>query len=147
MNNKIIDAQYLASQHLLHLRLSGNIDSNDIALWNAKIQRAKDEIPNNSVIKCLLDLTGFKAVNIQVHKEFRNIVPSLLLNFNYKIGFIDLFPEAEFTLSSERGICCIAYANAHDDEEKMKKYSTLFNSTTEFYSTNAIEAAAFIASI
>ncbi len=133
---KQMTAQFDDVTAILELRLSGELDKQDIENWKVEIERAVDQIPSGSRFKALINIYGFKAKDMEVHRAFRNIVPLLLANFHYRIGYLDMFPEAQVELKSLRGIRCVAMANVHQDESKMNDYQQKFGRTFERYFTD-----------
>jgi hypothetical protein len=91
-----------------------------------------------------VNLFGFKAENFEVHKAYRNIIPLLLADFGYRIGYLDMFPEASVELRHYRGIRCVAMANVHQDATKMKDYQERFSNSHEQYFTDQETAVNWI---
>lgn len=133
---KVIYSEFRADLGILITRLGGLINSSDIICWENSLLEATANIPANTTFSMFVNLMGFKASNFAVHKQFRTIIPTLLSNYGYRIGYLDMFPEAEITLSNKRGIRCIAMANAHQDASKMLDYQTKFSNATEQYFTD-----------
>lgn len=141
---KIIYAAYHAKVQVLEIRLSDIVSFEDIETWKLVIRKAVAEIPDNSEIRVLVNLFGFKAENVEVHKAYRNIIPLLLADFGYRIGYLDLFPEASLELSNHRGIRCVAMANVHQDATKMSTYQERFSTAREQYFTDQEAAVDWI---
>ena len=144
---KITEATYYPDQKIVELRLSGLLNAADIENWKNEIEKTMSQVPDNSTFKMLVNLHGFKAENFEVHKAFRNIVPLLLADYGYRIGYLDMFPEASVELKNTRGIQCVAMANVHQDETKMKDYQEKFSSAKEQYFTEPLVAEQWIESI
>lgn len=141
---KIIYAAYHPTTQVLELRLSGLLNFEDIDTWKLMIMKAVSEIPDNTEIRTLVNLFGFKAENFEVHKAYRNIIPLLLADFGYRIGYLDMFPEATVELRHHRGIRCVAMANVHQDATKMKDYQERFSNPHEQYFTDQDAAVNWI---
>ncbi|MBN8676210.1 MAG: hypothetical protein J0L56_18910 [Chitinophagales bacterium] len=144
---KITEATYYPEQKIVELRLRGLLNAADIENWKNEIEKTMSQVPDNSTFKMLVNLHGFKAENFEVHKAFRNIVPLLLADYGYRIGYLDMFPEASVELKNTRGIQCVAMANVHQDETKMKDYQENFSSAKEQYFTEPLVAEQWIESI
>lgn len=129
---------------LLITRLSGELNKEDIVAWEKSLSDAAKKIPANSEFKLLINLFGFKAANFEVHKEFRNIIPLFLAEYGYRIGYLDMFPEATIKLKNNRSIQCVAMANVHQDETKMKDYQVKFSNAHEQYFVDDKEALMWI---
>ncbi|MEJ8843685.1 hypothetical protein WG954_14940 [Lacibacter sp. H375] len=141
---KIIDVKWHSSQQMLVAKLSGKLNAEDIRHWNNLLLGAMDNLNDNSVFKIVVDLHGFEAEDMEVHKQFRTIIPALLADYNYRIGYLDMFPEANIELKQTRGIRCIAMANVHHNAEKMLDYQTRFGNEHEHYFTESDMALAWI---
>lgn len=142
---KIIRAAYFPDQKILELRLSGLLNQDDLRAWQAEIAEAMKQVPSHTSFKALVNLHGFKADNIDTHKAFRTIVPLLLADYGYRIGYLDLFPEASVELKQTRGIRCVAMANVHQDETKMSLYQQQYSNQREQYFTDPALAVRWIA--
>lgn len=133
--------------NLIETNLSGNIDEQDVIQWEKSLHDAMSQIPEGSQFKILVNLYGFKAVNIQAHKRYREIIPLLLANYNWKVGYVDLFEESKLMkFSKTRNIVCIAAVHVHQDEEKIKKYEENFSRENEHFMTDVTRAKEWILS-
>ena len=141
---KIINTTWYPEQQLIVTQLSGVVNNADIEHWEATMQVAFAQLPDNTRFKMLVNLYGFKAENFEVHKYYRNIIPLMLAGFGYRIGYLDMFPEAKLDVTITRGIRCVAMANVHQDATKMQDYNTRFSSATEKYFTEPGPAMAWI---
>lgn len=144
---KIINSFWQPAEQLVTTRLSGLLDTADIQYWENTLIGTIKQVPDNTDVKMLVDLHGFKAENFEVHKQYRNIIPLLLARHGYRIGYLDMFPEATITLSTEQGIRVVAMANVHQDETKMKDYQEKFSNPFEQYFTDSAAALAWILSV
>lgn len=136
--NKTINVEFVSNIKILSIQLSGIINSDDLIKFQSLIIDCCEIIPDKSVIKVLIDLTGFEAFDLKVHKQFRNILPNTLLNLGWKIGYLKLFEEAkDIKPINIRGIQCIALAYCHHDESKMINYEANCGSEYEHYFTNS----------
>jgi hypothetical protein len=141
---KIMRSEWHSKEHLLITKISGKLNKQDIESWRNSLLTAMSSIPAKSTFKMLVDLYGFEADNMEVHKEFRTIIPSLLADYNYRIDYLDMFPEATVELKRTRGISCIAMANVHHNAEKMSDYQTRFGKYHEQYFTESEAALSWI---
>ena len=139
--------QWLANEQLVVTRLNGTISSSDVHSWKTSLHAVMNSIPENSRFKILVDLHGFEAENTEVHKEYRTVIPLLLAGYGYRIGYLDMFPEASIDLQYQRGIQCIAMANVHHNAEKMQDYETRFSKPHEHYFTDPDAALQWISTI
>ena len=138
------DSKWISAQSLLVTRISGEVQLQDVELWKNSLKVALSQVADNSVFKMLIDLHGFKAADIQAHKKFREIIPLTLSRFGWRVGYLDMFPEASLTLSNERGIQCIAAAHVHHDATKINLYESKYSSPYERFFTDPQQAAQWI---
>lgn len=130
-----IMTEWYAGEQLLVTKLNGKMSRNDIEQWKSSLYAVIDTIPGNTNFKILIDLHGFEAENTEVHKEYRTIIPLLLADYGYRIGYLDMFPEATIELQNKKGIQCVAMANVHHNADKMLDYETRFSKPHEHYFT------------
>ena len=141
---KIIDVKWHPANQLIVAKISGKLNREDIQRWEESMLYVVNNLPDNSLFKIVVDLDGFEAETMEVHKQFRTIIPLLLADYNYRVGYLDMFPEAKVELNQTRGISCIAMANVHHNVEKMLDYQTRFSKTHEQYFTETEPALAWI---
>jgi hypothetical protein len=134
--HKIISTTWEPLHDLLVTTLSGKIDSNDVDTWHFTLKNAAAKIPDESSFKILVNLYGFEAETTAVHKKYRTIMPLFLADYGYRIGYLDMFPEAAIQLGTTRGIRCVAMANVHHNADKMNDYQNRFSSEHEQYFTD-----------
>ena len=132
----ITESFWKADQQLIVTRISGNATSDDVTRWEKSLIETLEKVPEGGVFKILVDLEVFKAVDFEVHKQFRVIVPKTLADYNWRVGYLDLFPEATLELKSTRGIRCVAAAHVHHDESKIKNYEQNHSRYNERFFTN-----------
>lgn len=143
MDNKVMTEWY-ANEQLVITRLQGKITGNDVQRWKGSLHAVMNTIPDDKKFKILVDLYGFEAENTEVHKEYRSIIPLLLADYGYHIGYLDMFPEATIELQNKRGIQCVAMANVHHNADKMLDYQIRFGREHEHYFTETDAALAWI---
>jgi len=129
---KTIETNWYPEQRLIETKLSGDVNLEDISYWKKTLEQAFNKIESGSSFKILINLFGFKPIDLPTHKKYRDIIPLLLANYNWKVGYADLFEEAKYmTFASHRDITCFAAAHVHQDEEKIKKYQEHFGREDE----------------
>ena len=72
---------------------------------------------------------------MEVHKEMRKVIPYFLADYNFKAGYLNLFPEIIVPLKISRDIQCLAVAHVHHDSSKMEDYQKRFGSNLEKFFT------------
>ncbi|WP_276486049.1 hypothetical protein [Paraflavitalea pollutisoli] len=149
MNNTVIaDTTWNPDAGMIITSLSGQVNSNDIERWERSLQTAFSQLPDESSFKIFVNLYGFKAVDFEVHKRFRSIVPLSLAAYGWRVGYLDLFEEAaNLPLVVTRGIRCTAAAHAHQDETKIQLYESSYSHDREHYFTDPLLAEQWIRSL
>lgn len=146
-NIKQPETRYYPEEQLVTTHLVGEISEPDLKTWKKTLANALNRVPDHGRFKLLVNLDGFRAAGLDVHKKFRTILPCLLAGYGYRIGYLDLFPEAKVSLRQTRGIRCVAMANVHHDATKMKDYHDRFSCATEDYFTDLPRALNWIRNV
>lgn len=135
-----------ADQKLIITHISGDIEKSDVEKWERSFQAALENIPDNELFKILVNMHGFKAVDLDAHKRFRGTVPVTLAAYGWKVGYIDLFDEEAKTMRyiHTRGIQCVGAAHVHQDETKMSLYQARFSRDNEHFFTDSDKAKEWI---
>ena len=120
-----IGSTWDAGRRVLETRLAGEVTHDDVRIWKEGLDREVARLVDGTRFKLLFDLRGFEAVDVEVHKAMREVVPRLLAAHGLRPAFIDLFDDGpELAVTSARGIACTAFANVHHDDVKMRDYET-----------------------
>jgi hypothetical protein len=134
---KITETTWHPDEKLIITHLSGDVDLADVERWEESLKTAFEKIEDNGVFKIFVNLHGFKATDIEAHKRYRSIIPLMLADYGWKVGYVDLFDEAkDMSFKNLRGIRCVGAAHAHQDETKIEKYETNFGRENERFFTN-----------
>ena len=120
-----------SDSHLFISILSGDVNSSIVKEWKTSIKNESSLIKSGSVFKAFLSLRGCKCINMEVHKEMRKVIPYFLADYNFKAGYLNLFPEIIVPLKISRDIQCLAVAHVHHDSSKMEDYQKRFGSNLE----------------
>ena len=145
--NKIgnLSSKWFDSKKLLVTRISGRVNFSDVLKWENSLNQALLEIQDNDIFKIYVNLFGLKAKDVETHKKFRNIIPVTLSKYGWRVGYLDLFEEAnDLKLSYTRGIRCLGAAHVHQDKSKINKYQFFFEKDNEAYFHNPILASKWI---
>ncbi len=135
---------YLADQKLLVTELSGELDQHDVTEWQHSLESTLQQLQADTKFKMLVDLHGFKAVNFEVHKQFREVIPRTLAAHGWYTGYLRMFPETKVNISSTDNIYCVAAAHVHHDETKIRNYSENYTMRNEGFFTDATVARTWI---
>ena len=142
---KLADTVWHPSQKLVVTQLSGDIEHTDVIQWINSLETVLQLIPDHQSFKILVNLHGFKAVDIDTHKYFRTVIPETLARHGWKTGYVHLFEEAaNMAITTSRGVRCVAAAHVHHDETKIEKYETMFGTRDERFFTDIKRAEAWI---
>ncbi|TGM57812.1 hypothetical protein [Leptospira adleri] len=137
--------RWISEKQLISTTLSGKVKMEDVELWEKRLLESIDQIPENAVFKILVNLHGFEAANMEAHKRFRTVIPGVLSDYGWKVGYLNLFEESEqMTFRNLRGIRCIAAAHVHQDETKINSYQEKFGRENERFYTDPKIAEAWI---
>ena len=143
----IYKTEWHAELHMVETTLSGTVNEQDIEQWEQSLTQAFARIPDGTYFKIFINLHGFSAATLQAHKRYREIIPLLLANHDWKVGYVDLFEESKLMKFRKiRNIGCIAAVHVHQDEEKIKKYEENFSRENEHYMTDPVKAKQWILS-
>jgi hypothetical protein len=143
---KITKSAWYPEKKLLVTHLSGDVDKSDIILWEKSLKRSLEEIEPNNTFKIFINLHGFKAINIDAHKRFRSIVPSMLAQYGWKVGYLEIFKDEtrNLALTHTRGIRCTGAAHCHQDEGKIELYESRYSRDNEHFFTDPAKANEWI---
>jgi hypothetical protein len=145
---KNLDSIWVANDQLLVTRLSGNATIPDIEQWESSFYAALESIDQGQKFKILVDLYGFTAIDVEAHKRYREIVPRTLAQYGWRVGYLEMFEEAnELRLRLKRGIRCTAAAHVHQDATKIEKYQSLFGTAREQFFTDPMLAREWITKV
>ena len=150
MTDQIIaETTWIPAKQLVVTQLSGEAEQSDIAAWEASLQEALAQIPDDSTFRILVNIHGFQAADLEAHKTFRTIVPLTLAAYGWKVGYVNLFEEEAKSMvyTSTRGIKCVAAAHCHQDATKIERYQTNFGRPNEQFFTDPEQAWRWLESL
>jgi hypothetical protein len=125
--------------------LKGRVDLDTVRAWRAGLRDEVDRLPDGSRFKLLLDLRGYEPAGLDAHKEMRTVVPDLLAAHGLRPAFMGLFPDApEPVVRAVREVVCVAFANVHHDETKMRQYEERIATADQRFFTARSEAEAWL---
>lgn len=143
--NKKADTKWIPEQKLIITELRGEINSEDVDKWILSLDRELSKIEDNGSFKIFVNLMDFQAVNLDVHKKYREIIPRTLSHYGWKVGYVDMFERAnELSYSNIRGIKCVAAVHVHQDATKINKYEENYSRDNEHYFTDIKKAEEWI---
>jgi hypothetical protein len=122
---------YLKEKRLVITELSGDLGSEDIEAWQQSLVTVLEELEPGTKFKILVDLYGYKALDFEAHKKFRVIVPQMLAEYGWYVGYLRMFPEASLFIRSRQNVFCVAAAHVHHDETKIRNYSENYSMRNE----------------
>lgn len=145
-NSKRTATSWHPDAHLMITEVSGLLNLSDVEQWITGFHTAFEQLPDNARFKIFVNLHGFKAVNLDTHKKFRDIVPLTLADYGWRTGYLGLFEEEakSIVFRNIRGIQCVGAAHAHQEETKISLYQTSFSSDREQFFTDPAAAEAWL---
>lgn len=133
MNNEIY-TKWEEQSSLVITRISGAVTETEVSEWKQSLEKTFAEIPAGTKFKIFINLHGLNPASVSAHKSYRDIMPLLLSRYNWRIGYLDLFEEAEnLELTSENGIECLAAVHCHHDSYKINEYENRFGKDSEHF--------------
>lgn len=131
-NVKVVETHWFPEKNLIITQLSGDIETNDIIMWEETLKVALNQIEDKGTFKIIVNTIGFNPTDIQTQQKYRSVTPSILAAYGWKAGYADLFEEdANMHVSTTRGIKCVAAAHVHHDANKMDMYDKNFGTVRE----------------
>jgi hypothetical protein len=147
-STKILQTTWHPDKKLIITQISGDVDTQDVVDWEQTLQEALAQVADNSTFKILVNLHGFKAVNLDAHKRFRTVIPATLATCGWRVGYLDLFEEAaNLPITQTRGITCTGAVHVHQDETKIALYEERFGHEREHFFTDPQAAKTWINTI
>ncbi|EMY62618.1 hypothetical protein [Leptospira terpstrae] len=133
MNNDIY-TKWEKESTLIITRISGSVTETEVSEWKQSLEKAFAEIPSGTQFKIFVNLYGLNPASVSAHKAYRDIIPLLLSQYNWRIGYLDLFEEAkDLKLTSKNEIECLAAVHCHHDSYKINEYESRFGKDSEHF--------------
>ncbi len=146
-----IGSRWMHDKGLLVTNLTGKVSLTDVAQWRESLAEAEASIPPGTRFRLIANLLGYTAVDgelSETHKMMRITIPELLLRHGFKPGYLDLFPDARYTITTENNVICVGAAHIHHDETKVTMYNDRFKAETrEKFFTSLSDAYAWALSL
>jgi len=138
MNDQVIkNTTWIAEESLVITEIKGPVSSTDIAEWTESLHSVLNAIPENTTFKIMVDMFGIAPQDVEIHKRFRNVIPLALAKHGWKVGYLNMFEEAnDLELFTERGVQCVKAAHAHQDSYKIEEYDRRFGNEREHFFTD-----------
>lgn len=124
------------SHQVLVTRLSGLVTLEEVEEWKEQFYQTANQIPRETTFKLFSNIHGFKAVNMDAHKSFREVIPAFLAEHGLKPGYAKLFPEVPVQVSVQHGKVVTACAHVHHDETKITRYHQELATANEDFFTD-----------
>jgi hypothetical protein len=141
-----ITVRWDANGRLLVARLSGAVTAADALRWAEEVQAALAQIPDGATFKLLSDLFGYEPVGLEAHKAMRGVIPLALAAHGFRTGLIAMVGAPEPTITTTRGVRCVAVAHVHHDANKMALYEERVGRADERFFSSRDAARAWIES-
>lgn len=128
------------SKKMLTTRLSGIVTLAQVEEWITQFNDVVHKIPSETIFSMFSNIHGFKAINIEAHKLFRDVVPRFLVAHGMLPGYAKLFPEHPVEVNISQGKVVKACAHVHHDEGKIARYHNELATHYEDYFTRPEDA-------
>lgn len=138
------DVRWDAADGVLISRLSGAFSAADVERWKAELGAALAAISDGRSFRLLSDLSGYEPADLEAHKAMRTVVPLLLAEHGFRTGLVDMVEAEEPTVTTTRGVTCVAVAHVHHDAGKMTLYQERIGSAKEGFFTDPAVALAWV---
>jgi len=136
---------WVPEESLIITEIKGALSLADVEEWENSLISTLNQLPNNTAFKIFVDMFGFAPKDVEVHKRFREVIPLTLAKYGWKVGYLNMFEEANnLKLDRERGIHCVKAAHAHQDAYKIEEYDRRFGNQNEHFFTNPDAALAWL---
>ncbi|MBM9501243.1 hypothetical protein JWG44_13380 [Leptospira sp. 201903071] len=145
---KTTTTRWIPEKQLISTTIRGKMEVEDVELWERTLLDSLEQIPDNGVFKIFVNLHGFESANIEAHKRFRTIIPEVLSDYGWKVGYLDLFEESkQMRFRNHRGIRCLGAVHVHQDKTKIDSYEEKFGRDNEHFYTDPQIAEEWISSL
>jgi hypothetical protein len=138
------DVHWDAADGVLISHLAGTVNESDVERWKAELVAAVAAIPDGGSFRLLSDLSGYEPAGLDAHKAMRTVIPLLLAEHGFRTGLVDIVGAEEPTVTTTRGITCVAVAHVHHDAGKMALYEERVGGATERFFTDSAVALAWV---
>ncbi|MGV3666784.1 MAG: hypothetical protein ACO1NV_11665 [Leptospira bouyouniensis] len=131
--------------NLITTRLTGPISEADATAWAKDLTQVLQALPEGTKFKIFVNFFGLNPSSVNAHKSYRNVMPLLLSEYGWRIGYLDLFEEANgLKITSEKGIQCYAAVHCHQDSYKIQEYEKRFGKENEHFYDDPIVSEEWI---
>ena len=141
-----IDSIWFPKKKLIETKISGLVKEKDIIIWKDSLIAVLNKLEDGEVFKIFINTYGLETENLITQKAYRSIIPLMISNFGWKVGYTMLYEHQESLLSIQniRGIQCKAAAHLHHDKIKMDYFDKKFGNNRERFFSNPKSAEHWI---
>ncbi|TGM46726.1 hypothetical protein EHQ92_02030 [Leptospira biflexa] len=140
-----IDTKWEQDSNLIITRLSGPITEADAIEWEKGLTQVLQSLPNGTKFKIFVNFYDLNPSSVSAHKAYRNVMPLLLSQYGWRIGYLDLFEEANgLKITTTNGIQCVAAVHCHQDSYKIGEYERRFGKENEHFYDDPIRSEDWI---
>jgi len=132
---KQLETNWFPDRKLIVTKISGVIDLAAIREWERSILHVLNQLESYTSFKILVNMFGAVPCDAMALKQFNMVVPRILSQYGWKVGYIDLFEEEADAIRyvTLRGITCFGAAHCHHDSLKMEHCEIYHSSNNEHY--------------
>ncbi|WP_246839254.1 hypothetical protein [Leptospira levettii] len=151
MSLKIMKIEYFTKwekdSNLIITRLTGFVTELDVKEWEIGLKQVFRDLPKGTKFKMFVNFHGLSPSTVTAHKSYRDVIPLLLSQYGWRIGYLDLFEEAnDLTISKTNESECYATVHCHQDGYKIQEYERRFGKENEHFYEDPIFSEAWIRS-
>lgn len=119
---------------LIVTRLAGPVTEVDVEEWEKGLREVFQTLPKGTQFKIFVNLHGLSPSSVNAHKSYRDVIPLLLSQYGWRIGYLDLFEEAnELKITTTNECKCYAAVHCHQDGYKIQEYERRFGKENEHF--------------
>lgn len=133
------------NESLIITRLTGPVTVSDVIEWEQELQDVFQTLPKGTQFKMFVNLHGLSPSSVDAHKAYRNVIPLLLSRYGWRIGYLDLFEEANALKITTTNECqCYAAVHCHQDGYKIQEYEKRFGKENEHFYEDPVLSESWI---
>ncbi|MHA4807049.1 hypothetical protein ACX0G9_03035 [Flavitalea flava] len=129
------------------VQAKGEMNLDGLCEWEEEVRSAIRKIKDNSRFKAIIDMSHFHPVDLDTFRAMRPIIPLLLANYHFRVGYPDSVENLILPLRKIRGIQCVAIAHVSHDTYKMFEFNRKFATDHERFFTSRQEAEQWLEQI
>jgi hypothetical protein len=132
---------------ILVSELGGDIDVETARAWRRQLRFDVVRHPPGSVIRLLVDQTGYRPTSLTAHRVVRKVVPELLAAHGLSPALADLFTRAAIDVDANPAVRIEACAMVHHDAVKMADLDRVLGRPSQRFFSDRPHAQRWLAAL